>query len=263
MHPIGGDLAMLSEDGILACSTVMRMDRLSAKEKALTAQVVDEWLRMTKKSKTTFGWQMVTYPAASMALVNIPDASDDNLAWQFAYNVSTKAWGRFKGMDAACWCYHNDGLYFGSPSGGVYRAEYGGSDAGSAITLACLPAFNHLGQQGRTKHIKEIQPIYGTDLTAPGLGIACAVNFVTPLSASASDESAASGIFTWDTSYWDGPEIWGGLDYYDGWFGSANIGYVISPYTTASIDSDSNTDFDFSLIGWHILYEPGTISFSN
>lgn len=263
MGSIGGDVAMISEDGILALSTVMRVDRLEAKNKALTAQVVDEYLKMVKQCKAIFGWQMVTFPQASMALLNIPDASEDAKAWQFAYNVSTKAWSRFKGMDASCWVYHQGNIFFGTPSGGVYRAEYGGSDAGSNISLKCLPAFNHMGSQGMTKHVKEIQPIYSTDLTSVNFGTACAVNFVTPTSSAGSGEGTASGIFTWDTSFWDGADVWGGLDNYDSWTGVGNIGYVISPYTTADIDADANPDFDFSLIGWHVLYEPGGISFSN
>jgi hypothetical protein len=89
------------------------------------------------------------------------------------------------------------------------------------------------------------------------------VDFKTPTSSAGSGEGASSGIFTWDTSYWDGADVWGGLDNYDSWFGSGNIGYVISPYTTAEIDADNNPTFDFSLIGWHVLYEPGGISFSN
>jgi hypothetical protein len=261
MHPIGGDVAMISEDGVLALSTVMRSERLAAKDKALTAGVVDEYAKMVKRCKDVFGWQIVTYPVASMALLNIPEASDENEAWQFAYNVSTKAWSRFKGLDASCWCQHDSEIYFGTPGGEVYKAETGGSDNGTPIELACLPAFSNLKRPGYSKHVKMIQPLYSTDIGSSILSVSCAVNFNEP-NIGSSTPSNPEGIFTWDASSWDGPDVWGGLDSIDVWIIEGNIGYVISPYTTGALAADEVPDFNFSLIGWHVLYENGGVGFS-
>jgi hypothetical protein len=262
LFPIGGDLAMISEDGVLALSTVMRYDRLTSKEKSLSARVVDEYLDAVRRYGGAFGWQLVTLPKASMAVLNIPNAGDAGASVQFAYNVSTKAWSRFTGMDASCWELFGSDLYFGSPDGSVYKAESGGTDNGSSIVARCLPAFSHMGSPGRTKHVKLIQPMLSTDLSDYSLGIACVVNFDIP-GALGVGSPAAEGTFTWDLSLWDGPDVWGGDAVYDSWESATGIGYVIAPYSEVRIDATDVPNFDFSLIGWNILHEPGTIAFTS
>ena len=261
-YPIGGDLAMISEDGVLALSNVMRFDRLSAAEKSLSAMVVDEYRKMVRDYSSSFGWQLVSLPKAAMALLNIPDAGDAGTAIQFAYNVSTKAWGRFRGLDANCWELFNGNIYFGTAAGAVYRAEDGGSDNGSLITARCLPAFTHLGAPGRTKHVKLIEPLLSTDLSSYLFGTGCVVNFQTPGTYGGSAPGAA-GQFTWDVSVWDGVDVWGGANIFDSWSGADGIGYVIAPYAELQIDADDIPSFEFSLIGWNILSEVGALSFSS
>ncbi|HLO79217.1 MAG TPA: hypothetical protein VK196_22390 [Magnetospirillum sp.] len=262
LYPIGGDLAMISEDGVLAMSAVMRFDRLTAKEKSLSSRIIDEYLDAAADYRDNFGWQIITLPKASMALINVPGAGDAGASIQFAYNVSTKAWSKFSGIDALCWELYDGDIFFGTDAGSVFKAESGGSDDGAAITARCLPAFSHLGAPGRTKHVKQIQPLFSTDLTDYTFGAACIVNFAIPESVGGS-APAAQGIFTWDVSLWDGSDVWGGNAVWDLWDSSNNIGYVVSPYSIATIDADNNPEFDFSLIGWTILYEAGGIAFSS
>lgn len=261
LFPIGGDLAMLSEDGVLALSSVMRLDRLTAKDKALTARVVDEYLKAVKSYRSSFGWQMITLPKASMALINVPGAGNAGASVQFAYNVSTRAWSKFTGLDALCWELFNGEIYFGTPAGGVYKAESGGSDNGAAIVARCLPAFSHLGAPGRTKHVKQLMPMFSTDLSDYTFGSSCVVNFNYPGSPGGGSPGAA-GLFTWDSSAWDGLNTWGGAAVWDDWASANNIGYVVSPYAVAQIDADSSPEFEFSLIGWNILHEVGGLAFS-
>jgi hypothetical protein len=260
--PIGGDLAMLSEDGILALSAVMRFDRLTSKEKSLTARVVDEYRKVVKSYADNFGWQMVTLPKASMALINIPGAGNAGASVQFAYNVSTKAWSKFTGINAQCWELFDGEVYFGTAAGGVYKAESGGTDDGTAITCRCLTAFAHLGTPGRTKHVKLIQPLFSTDLQDYTFGLGCEVNFEAP-GIIGVGAPASSGLFTWDESVWDGDDVWGGGDVWDDWESANAIGYVIAPYSELRIDADNSPTFEFSLIGWNILHEPGGLSFTN
>lgn len=259
--PIGGDLAMLSEDGILALSSVMRFDRLTSREKSLSAKVVDEYLKVVRDYSSNFGWQIVTLPRASMALVNIPGPGDAGASIQFAYNVSTKAWAKFTGLNALCWELFQGDIYFGTASGGVYKAETGGTDNGTAITARCLPAFSHLGAPGRTKHVKLVQPMLSTDLSDYTFGVSTVVNFKDP-GVLGTGSPAAEGIFTWDSSVWDGPDTWGGDAVWDSWESANAIGYVVSPYSEARIDADNSPEFEFSLIGWNVLHEPGGLSFT-
>lgn len=261
LFPIGGDLAMISEDGVLALSAVMRLDRLSAKEKSLSARVVDAYRTMVNNYSSSFGWQLVTLPKASMALLNIPGAGNAGASIQFAYNVSTKAWSRFTGIDALCWELFDGELYYGTAAGAVYRAEYGGTDNGSPISARCLTSFSHLGAPGRTKHVKQIQPLLSTDLSSYSFGTGVVVNFGVPNAVGGTSPGAA-GLFIWDSSVWDGTDVWGGQTVLDVWDGADAVGYVVSPYAELLIDADDYPTFEFSLIGWNILYEAGGLAFT-
>jgi hypothetical protein len=261
MFPIGGDLALLSEDGILPLSVVMRYDRLTTKEKSLTSRIVDEYIKVARLYRTNFGWQMAILPKASMAILNVPGAGNAGSSIQYAYNVSTKAWAKFTGMNAICWELFNGELYFGTADGGVYKAESGGSDNGSAIIAKCLPAFSHMGAPGKTKHVKLIQPLFSTDLNEYTFGTSCVTNFATPDTIGAG-VPVADGIFTWDDSLWDGPDVWGGNSVWDYWDSSNGMGYVIAPYAQVTVDAENNPDFEFNLIGWNILLEVGGLSFT-
>ena len=261
-YPIGGDLAMISEDGILALSNVMRFDRLTAAEKSLSAQIVDAYRKVVASDASTFGWQIISLPKASMALINVPGAGTDGASVQFAYNVSTKAWSRFLNLNAICWELFNGNIYFGTAAGAVYRAEDGGSDNGGLITARCLPAFTHLGAPGRTKHVKLVEPLLSTDLSTYTFGTGCVVNFQQPQTVGGSSPGAAGG-FIWDVSVWDGTDVWIGVTVFDRWEGADGIGYVIAPYAEVLIDADDYPTFEFSLIGWNILHEVGGLSFSS
>lgn len=260
--PIGGDLAMISEDGILALSNVMRFDRLTAAEKSLSAQIVDAYRKVVNSDADTFGWQVISLPKASMALINVPGAGDNGTSIQFAYNVSTKAWSRFLGIDAICWELFDGNIYFGTAAGAVYRAEDGGSDNGALITARCLPAFSHLGSPGRVKHVKLIQPLLSTDLTGYSLGVGCVVNFQAP-QVVGSSVPGTSLAFTWDASEWDGTDVWIGTSVVDRWEGADGLGYVIAPYAEVLLDADNYPTFEFSFIGWNILHEVGGLGFSS
>ena len=259
--PIGGDLAMISEDGVLALSNVMRFDRLTAKEKSLSAQIVDEYRKMVRNYSSSFGWQIATLPKAAMAIVNIPGAGDAGASVQFVYNVATKAWSKFTGMNALCWETFQGNVYFGTAAGGVYRAESGGTDNGASIIARCLPAFSHMGAPGRTKSVKEIQPLFSTDLSTYTFSTTTVVNF-GGVPVVAGSPPGAAGIFTWDVSVWDGTAVWGGTDVWDDWTGAYNAGYVLSPYSELSVNATNFPDFDFGLIGWNILHEVGGLAFS-
>jgi hypothetical protein len=259
MVRVGGDLAMLSEDGVLPVTHLLEHDRATTSGKALTATIRQAYADATQRSRDVFGWQMVVHPVRNMALVNVP-ASSIYPVYQFALNTLTGAWARFVNQDAQCWGTYDNKLYFGGTGDGkVWRADNGGDDGGEAIRVACLPSYTHLGQRGRLKHVKLVQPIFTTDVIRSSPNITVAVDYELPDDL-ASTENISESYFTWDVSEWDGPNVWFGLQVKSGWRGSANIGTVISPYTTLSIDaSDSGVDFKYAITGWGIVYELGGI----
>ena len=258
IFPVGGDLAMLTEDGIQAISSLMSADRAIASGKALTKRIRQAYSDAAKRSRDVFGWQMITHPVRSMAIVNVPGSGSEDTV-QFAMNTITGAWCRFKNMDALCWASFDNDLYFGGTDGVVYQADTGGTDKTQAIEAACLPAYMHLSARGRLKHVKMVNTIFTTDVAGVAPSVSIAVDYEMPTEITASTTNP-TGFFIWDVSTWDGPDVWFGQTTYLPWSGSGDVGVVVSPYTTFRGDLDSaDDDYDFSVIGWTILYEAGGV----
>lgn len=258
MFPVGGDIAMLSEDGILPISQLLKTDRAVASTKALTSEIRQAFSEASQRSRDAFGWQMISHPIRNMALVNVP-ASQTFPIYQFVLNTSTGAWARFVNQDALCWGTYDNKLYFGSDNGKVYRADFGGSDATEPISAAVLPAYSHLGKRGRLKHVKMVQPIYSSDLIQSSPAVSIAIDYELPTTGSTS-EAITGDWFTWDESLWDGADTWFGFSVHNAWRGSGNLGAVVSPYTTIAVDaSGSGEDFKYRITGWTLVYELGGV----
>lgn len=258
LYQVGGDLAVITEDGVLPLSQALKVDRAALGDIAITRNIRQAYVEAHRRSENSYGWQLISYANENMALLNVPAGGSEDTV-QFALNTQTGAWARFTGIDAVCWAIFSGGLYFGSTDGKVYRGEYGGNDNGTSIMATMLPAFMHLGQKGRLKHVKGVRPIWFTDVPQVSPQIAIAVDYATPTDA-ASAQDVSEGFFTWDTSAWDGPDVWYGYTVQRAWRGNGNIGTVISLYTFISIDaSDTGTEWRFRLTAWDVLFETGGV----
>lgn len=131
---IGGDLGVLTEQGLYPMSAVISGDF----EKAAISDKIDSaWKFYTKLSKDKFGWDVVYFSGAPFVLVNIPILSQHQyssgvVSWQFVMNTQTKAWCRFYGWNAECFTVHDGELYYGH-NNKVYKAWTGEDDAGVPI----------------------------------------------------------------------------------------------------------------------------------
>lgn len=145
----GGDVVVITRDGYVSLAeTIMRR----------SPSVTDKIRNAVKSAAVTYGgnsgWQGVVFDAAGFALFNVPITTTESR--QHVVNLQTGAWCRFTNWDARCWAVYNDLLYFGA-SGVVYRAWTGTSDAGSAIELDAVPAFNYF-KSGNIKQVTAVQP---------------------------------------------------------------------------------------------------------
>lgn len=255
--PIGADLVVLCEGGMFPISQVLEIDAAALSDKSMSREIRRAWTDVVKVSRTAFGWSIVTLPLANMAIVNVP-AGGSMPIQQFAMNVTTGAWGHFTGWLATSWAYLNGAIYYGDATGNVFRAEYGGSDNGTPITAYMVPAFNDLGVPGRLKLVELVKPIITSDSTqAYSLGIA--VDYTTP-SVSVVTTPTTTNVFTWDTSFWDGPDLWSSLITTLGWNGVGNVGTMISPAFATHIDAGTaGAEFQYRIVAFDIVFEVGGV----
>lgn len=182
----GGDLAVVTVDGVMPLSQALRIDRTMAAEVALTANIFPAFSMAVKAYQANYGWQGILYAGTSpsdddgaaggsLAIFNIP-LSTLGTSMQFVQNVITGAWCRFRnsvsgvGLPAFCWEIANQNAYFGGASG-VYQWDVGSSDNGVAIVGDVKPAFSAFGHPGN-KQFKLIRPLMNTvPLVAPAVDI--------------------------------------------------------------------------------------------
>jgi hypothetical protein len=173
---------------------------------AVTNKIQNAMLQSAQLYQNNFGWQVLTYPAQGLAILNVPLATNSSQI-QYVMNLLTGAWCQFSGWNANCFEIFNDLLYFGDNNGNVNLAWAGAADLVNPIVADMKCAFNYFGDPGRNKRVTMVQPfIVSSGLITPTIAID--VNF--------SDSSPAAPVTqitpkggVWDYSPWDSG-TWGG-----------------------------------------------------
>jgi hypothetical protein len=258
---LGGDLVVITEDGIIPMSVALLTDRTAAAEKSYSRRIRRAYSDAVRLGVDEYGWQLETHPRNQMALLNIPALSGIP-EQQFVFNVTTGAWARWTNLPAICWLQFQGSLYFGGTAGTVFQADTGASDNGAAIPCRMLPAFDDLGAPGRIKYITGIVPILSSDVPNDDArpSVVCAVDYVEPdyQNRVAGEISLGAGNFgIWDVTNWD-QCVWFGQSTTRKWRSGGGVGKAISPafeVDLASVASGSN--FIYKVIGFDIVYQVG------
>ena len=142
----GGDLAVLTEDGIIPISEALRKDRAALQAVAITYPIEDAWQDAIANRSVAFPINVTLWQKSTLLLVGTPQKIN-NQPVSFAANARTGAWSRIIGWDVRCSAVFGDELYFGTDSGKVMKADVGGSDDGSAYSGYYVPKFAAMGTE--------------------------------------------------------------------------------------------------------------------
>ena len=256
--PIGADLAILTEAGLIPLSQVIEIDSAVLSDKAFSKRIRAAYNESVKAARNIFGWCITTLPNSNMAIVNVP-AAGGSVVQQFVMNTVTGAWCRFFGWNANCWAYLAGAIYYGDPNGNVLRAEYGANDNGSPIQLALLTSFSALNFPGRLKMVNLVRPIISSD-TDQTASLAVAVDYIEPTLSPLTASAVSGSWFVWGTSVWGSSDIWRDEMIILGWDGAGNCGTMIAIAFSLSIDaSAAGNEFDYRLIAFNIVFELGFV----
>lgn len=226
----GGDLLIITEDGLVPLSKALQSDRLNHRV-ALTDKIQTEVGAAVRDYGATFGWQVIPYPNQDMLLLNVPVASPGQE--QYVMNTITGAWCKFRGWNAQCFEIYNDRLYFGGPTY-VGKAWDTAEDNGGAIFMDGLQAFNYFKSRGQQKRFTMMRP---TLLINSAQSVNAGIN--TDFDKSAPSSSIATVTFSgslWDTAVWD-TGTWSDLLSVSAiWQGAVGVGYCGAPHLQANLD---------------------------
>jgi hypothetical protein len=122
----GGDLAIVTEDGIVSIGSALQMDRAALQTSAITSPIEDLWREAIAGRSVESRFPLAVWPTQTLFMIGVPSTTAEFVA--FCANTRTGAWSRIVGWDAQAFAVFQDRLYFGNSNGFVLRADFGGQD---------------------------------------------------------------------------------------------------------------------------------------
>ncbi len=220
LQKFGGDLLILSLDGLLPLASALQSSRLDPRV-ALSDKIQGAITMATTAYQNSFGWGIFYYAKNNALWINVPVSVGSQQ--QYVMNTVTRAWCNFTGWAANCWEKFDDNPYFGG-NGYVALAWTGDyTDSTANIQTFALQAFNYFGKRGQKKFFTRARPSIFTD-GVPAIYVGMNVDFdVSDTTSALSFSPNPYGL--WDTSLWD-VGLWGaGLSITNNWQGITGSGY--------------------------------------
>jgi len=240
----GGDVLLLNKDGLVPLSQWLMSSRVNVKT-SITNKIQQRITDATTYYADNYGWQVILNPPNNMLFINVPVSTTE--FEQYVMNTISGAWSRFTGVNATCWTFINDQLFFGQ-NGNVFKFWDGSDDNGKAIDTDLLPAFSAFGSQSQVKRWTMAKVSMGYDYAFAFSGqISLNFDLATRPPQPYNNLSTSAGI--WDVGKWDNA-VWGGaIQPFSRWQMAAGMGYYGSfRIRTSSLSSDIRyyaTDYVF------------------
>lgn len=248
----GGDLAVMTEDGIVPVSEALRKDRGALQAVALTYPIEDAWRNAVLNRTGSDSLSVALWQSGTILLVGTSLKTSGGLKISFVANSRTGAWARVTGWDVRCQVVANDQLYVADSSGKIFAADSGGNDDGVAFTGIYVPKFS-------TADALRSANASGVTYRAPDrlvMNLGALSDYQTGNLSIPEAFSYDAGA-TWGTGVW-GEFVWGGnnaQNTYTEWQAAYSNGYALSPYV--AITSNQTTKPAFELLATRLRYETG------
>lgn len=251
----GSELYVLSVYGITSIRDLLEGTSADELLKSPSAKV-NRFLRTdVQEGIDRPGWALNANPSDGFLQVVTPEPSSGEYL-QYNQNISTKAWGFWRGVPMLCGGVWNGEYYLGGTDGIVYiyDATLDGTKLdgtlGESIPWSQLTSFQGLGNHAAYKRVSFIRPIGILNGTA-AVNVKAVFDYnVSPNLAAPVAQTAGDGT-AWDTSNWD-DSLWDyGLS-----SGSIPIG-AMGLGRSVAIAMKGNSTNRLTLVGWDMLFDVG------
>jgi len=199
---VGGDAALITDDGVISLLQAINVDRAAANTATITDRIRELFSTYVRAYRTNFGWQAISYPAGNWGLFNVPISATQSV--QLVMNTITGAWCRFTGQNAFSWSMLGNEIYFGG-STRVFRADVGGTDNGADIASDMKTAFQYFKDRGGLKRFTMLRPVFLSN-GLPSPRITLDVDFGNKEPTGLTSFTAFGAL--WDSAVWD-IDVWG------------------------------------------------------
>ena len=250
----GGDLAILTEDGIVSVAEALRKDRGALQQSALTYPIEDAWNEAVANRTSNNPIAAHLWPSQSMLVIGTPTLTGTA---QTAYvaNSKTGAWCRFTGLDIRCLGLLDDRLYFGTSEGTIVEMETGGSDQGSPYGAQWIPKFQEGDPSIKQAKMARFRGLATQTYT---VGLACFQDYETADQTAVANTATASDS-VWGTAVW-GQFVWGGEQrriYVSSWQVVNGFGASLAPGVQVEVNKTDIPALDF--VALDLIYAAGFV----
>ena len=256
---VGSDLAVICMDGVVSLKTAMLLDRAAAARATMTRNIQPLINQATRLYKDNFGWQLISYPRGTRAILNVPVQEGDSQI-QYPMNTVTGAWCKFTHEEANCWAMWQDRLFYGGNDGKIKEADCQGFDDDGAIPIDVETAFNYCRSFGRLKQFTMCRPLLTTSgEVTPTLAIN--VDFGR-LAIGSPVTFQQGGSALWDVAQWDVDSWPQETDLVARWqtvVGHGNCASIRMAGEVSAASGEDDSDFTFQVNGWDLMFIPGAI----
>jgi len=250
----GGDLAIMTEDGIVPVSEALRKDRGALQAVAITYPIETAWKSVIANRSASFPFSVTLWTSQTLLLIGLPNTSaGGDIA--FVANARTGAWCRYTGWDVQTSVVHVDDLYFGDADAIIWQAEDGGTDTTSAYAGLWVPKF---AEQNIAQKFAVHARFRGLAGTEQAIGLACFGDYQVGAFVQAAAAAVTSGD-AWGTGVW-GTFIWGSASDQTSktdWQTVTGSGTSLSP--AVYLPSNTNVSPSLDIIGVDLVYHEGGV----
>jgi len=256
LQKAGGDLMVMTQDGIISMSQIQQLDQIALQNIALTQPIQPAWRDAVAARIGLLGWQITMWPTESMAVINLPKTSDTDKT-QYVVNARTGAWASYVGWDANCFAVYNNNLYFGSSDGRVMQGEIGSADDGANYNAIIFYSFSSINGDVTHKQMRMIHP-YCTNNMGYTLDVKVNVDFDISLPNAPTASVPPAGGPVWNTSQWDKVNWTGALQTQNYWQTVSGFGTLFAPILQITL-STASSFADIRLMRTDVLFEEAEI----
>lgn len=246
IHKLGGDIAILTSQGLIPMSAVLSQSDASQAFAAVTDKISGAFRRAYDSYGTLHGWQVIEFPSRGLLIINVPTA-ERSTAVQFVMSTKTGAWSRWTGLESNVWALKGAQMYFGLNDGTTSRFGHVSTDDGTPINAFLVQAYNAFGDPRRKRFLRFRPQLHRPPDYAPLVDILLEYDPDIPVY---SPPTAASSGTAWGSA-WGSP-----------WGSGANVStfgwqVIHGTATAAALVISASTKSTMQYNGGLVSYEVG------
>jgi hypothetical protein len=263
---IGGDLLVLTVEGIVPLSVALTRDASQVELSMLTRTIKPLW-RQNVAARSGYPWTIVKWDEYGGLFVTWPGGAPGDRMCAVS-NLVTGGWCRFVGYDALCFLRRGADLYYGTQDGIIMQGERTGYDDGNDAKkpyVATLvggwemfgaPAANFVWHQARANFRSAAGEPFQPQLAA-------AKNYVVTLPAppQAGLDFGPADVWDqglWDDALWDQPAPPQPSVRTTLWVSIGETGYAHAPIVQVTVAQTAPPQVELISIG--ATYEPAGVN---